>query len=125
GRPSAYTQPLYGFFLVPVYAILGRGWVAVGAAQLLVALVTTIAVYHVALRVLSRRGALCAAAVTTLQPYVIWHDMHMNREILDQLLAALAVLLALFAAERGETALYWMLGLACGLVILGNVRLVG
>ena len=26
GEPSAYTQPLYGFFLVPVYWIFGRSW---------------------------------------------------------------------------------------------------
>jgi 4-amino-4-deoxy-L-arabinose transferase-like glycosyltransferase len=124
GRPSAYTQPLYGFVLVPVYAILGRGWVAVGVAHLLLALLTTIVVYQAGLRVLSRRAALAAAVVTTLQPYLIWHDMHMNREIVDQLLAATAVLLALLARERGETVLYWLLGIACGLVVLGNVRLV-
>jgi 4-amino-4-deoxy-L-arabinose transferase-like glycosyltransferase len=124
GRPSAYTQPLYGFFLVPVYWIAGRGWAAVGVAHLVVAVLTTVAVYHVALRFVSRRAAVAAGIVTTLQPYLIWHDMHMNREILDQLLAVLAILLALLAAERGETVLYWLLGLVCGLVILGNVRLV-
>jgi 4-amino-4-deoxy-L-arabinose transferase-like glycosyltransferase len=124
GLPSAYTQPLYGFFLVPVYAILGRGWVAVGVAHLVVAVLTTLAVYHVALRFLSRRGALAAATLTTLQPYLVWHDMHMNREIIDQLLAVTAILLALLALERGETVLYWLLGLVCGLVVLGNVRLV-
>ena len=26
GEPSAYTQPLYGFFLVPIYWIFGRTW---------------------------------------------------------------------------------------------------
>src|SRR5439155_14770542 len=117
-------QPLYGFVLVPVYSILGRGWVAVGLAHLLLSLLTTIVVYQAALRLLSRRAALAAAVTTTLQPYLIWHDMHMNREIVDQLLAATAVLLALLARERGETVLYWLLGIACGLVVLGNVRLI-
>ena len=28
GEPSAYTQPLYGFFLMPIYWVVGRIWVA-------------------------------------------------------------------------------------------------
>jgi 4-amino-4-deoxy-L-arabinose transferase-like glycosyltransferase len=125
GVPSAYTQPLYGFFLVPVYWLFGRGWIAVGVAQLAVSVATTLLVYHVALRFVSRRVALVAAIVTTLHPYLIWHDVHMNREILDQLLAAAAILLTLLAAERGELEFFLLLGIASGLVILGNVRLLG
>ena len=30
GEPSAYTQPLYGFFLIPVYWIAGRHWWSLG-----------------------------------------------------------------------------------------------
>ncbi|HWJ45769.1 MAG TPA: hypothetical protein VNR63_10320, partial [Gaiellaceae bacterium] len=37
GQPSAYTQPLYGFFLVPVYWIFGRHWWSVGLTQIAVA----------------------------------------------------------------------------------------
>ena len=40
-----------------------------------------------------------AALLTTLHPYVVWHDVHMNREILDQLLAVAAVLLTLVVSE--------------------------
>ena len=42
GHPSAYTQPLYGFFLVPLYWIFGRHWPVVGIAQIAVAAATTI-----------------------------------------------------------------------------------
>ena len=123
GVPSAYTQPLYGFFLVPVYWIFGRGWAAVGIAQIVVCAATTLVVFAVASRFVSRRAALLAAAASTLQPYLIWHDVHMNREVLDQLLAALAILVALVAAETRQVEAYWLLGAICGLVILGNVRL--
>ena len=44
GEPSAYTQPLYGFFLVPLYWIFGRGWLVVGVAQILVATATALLV---------------------------------------------------------------------------------
>src|SRR5919106_4656625 len=29
GEPSAYTQPLYGFFLVPLYEVAGRSWISI------------------------------------------------------------------------------------------------
>ena len=37
GVPSAYTQPLYGWFLAAIYLPFGRSWLAVGIAQIVVA----------------------------------------------------------------------------------------
>ena len=124
GRPSAYTQPLYGFFLVPLYWIFGRSWVVVGLAQIAVAVATALLVYEIGRRFVSRRAGLVAAAVATLHPYLVWHDVHMNREILDELLAAAIVLLTLLVAERLSLSLAVGLGAALGLAVLGNVRLV-
>lgn len=123
GHPSAYTQPLYGFFLVPLYWIFERSWVVVGLAQILVAAVTAIVVFELGRRFVSRRAGLVAAIVTTLEPYLIWHDVHMNREILDQLLAASVVLLTLSVAARPTLTRGLTLGAVAGLAILGNVRL--
>ena len=100
GQSSAYTQPLYGFFLVPVYWIFGREWWSVGFAQILVATATAFLVYAIGARILSRSAAVFAAVVSTLNPYLVWHDVHLNREILDQLLAAAIVLCVLVAADR-------------------------
>jgi 4-amino-4-deoxy-L-arabinose transferase-like glycosyltransferase len=123
GRPSAYTQPLYGFFLVPVYWIFGRSWPVVGLAQIAVAVATALVVYEIGRRFVSRWAGLIAAAAATLHPYVVWHDVHMNREILDELLAAAIVLLTLLVAERFSLPLAAALGAALGLAVLGNVRL--
>jgi hypothetical protein len=122
GIPSAYTQPLYGFFLVPLYWIFDRHWLVIGLAQVLVAVATTWLVYEVGRRVLDARVGLVAALLTTLHPYLVWHDVHMNREILDHFLAVAAVLVTLVVAERGG--LWWgaLLGLVSGVMILGNVR---
>ena len=122
GIPSAYTQPLYGFFLIPLYWVLDRHWLVIGLAQVLVAVVTTWLVYEVGRRVMDARVGLVAALLTTLHPYLVWHDVHMNREILDHFLAVAAVLVTLVVAERGG--LWWgaLLGLVSGLMILGNVR---
>ena len=37
GEPSAWTQPLYSFFLIPIYWVAGREWWSVGFAQIAVA----------------------------------------------------------------------------------------
>ena len=40
GIPSAYTQPLYGWALVPVYWIFGRSWMSIGLYQIVLAALT-------------------------------------------------------------------------------------
>jgi 4-amino-4-deoxy-L-arabinose transferase-like glycosyltransferase len=123
GHPSAYTQPLYGFFLLPLYWIFGRHWEVVGLAHILMAVATAFLVYEIGRRVASQRVGLIGAAITSLHPYLVWHDIHMNREILDHFLAAAIVLLTLMAADRPNVRIAALLGLALGLGILGNVRL--
>jgi 4-amino-4-deoxy-L-arabinose transferase-like glycosyltransferase len=123
GQPSAYTQPLYGFFLVPIYWIFGRHWWSVGFVQILVATGTAFLVYAIGARVLSRSAGVFAAVVSTLNPYLVWHDVHLNREILDQLVAAALVLCVLVAADRRSLAWSVGAGLLAGVAILGNVRL--
>jgi 4-amino-4-deoxy-L-arabinose transferase-like glycosyltransferase len=125
GIPSAYTQPLYGFFLIPIYWVSDRHWLAVGLAQIAVAVGTALLVYALGRRVATERTALLAALLTTLHPYLVWHDVHLNRELLDHALAASVVLLALVAAEK-DRSLWWAaaLGVVLGLAILGNARLI-
>ena len=53
GIPSAYTQPLYGFFLIPIYWI-DRSWVTVGAAHLAVAVATAWLVYAIGIAVIQK-----------------------------------------------------------------------
>jgi 4-amino-4-deoxy-L-arabinose transferase-like glycosyltransferase len=124
GEPSAYTQPFYGFFLVPLYAIFGRHWLVVGLAQTAVALAVALLVYEIVRRVVSRRAGVIAAVVATLNPYLIWHDVHVNREILDQLVGAGFVLATLIAFERRSWIWAAVAGVLGGLAILGNSRLV-
>jgi len=124
GEPSAYTQPLYGWFLIPVYWIFGRGWLSIGLAQLVLAIATALLVYEIGRRLLGPQAAAAAAAIATLNPYLIWHDMHVNREITDQVCAAALVLLTLVVAERPSKRLAALLGVVTGLALLGNTRLV-
>lgn len=123
GEPSAYTQPLYSFFLIPLYWALERHWLVVGLAQTAVAVASALLVLALGRRLLGRTGGLLAALAATLSPYLAWHDVHVNREILDGLLAVVLVLLTL---RLGERCTLWRAGAAgavAGLAILGNSRL--
>ena len=122
--PSAYTQPLYAWFLAALYWPLERSWVVVGLAQVLVAVATALVVFLIGRRLASPRIGVLAALVTTLHPYVVWHDVHVNREILDGLLAAVVALLALLAHDRRSLPLAAATGAVAGLAILSNTRLV-
>jgi len=124
GEPSAYTQPLYGWFLIPVYWLFGRSWLSIGLAQIVLAVATAFLVYEIGRRLLGARAGLLAAGIATVNPYLIWHDVHVNREIADQACAAALVLLTLVVADRPSKRLAALLGVVTGLAMLGNTRLV-
>jgi len=123
GHPTAYTQPLYSYFLIPLYWSLGRTWEVVGGAQIVVAAATAVIVYELGRRWLGGTTGVVAALLTTLHPYSIWHDVHVNREILDGLLAAAIMFVTLALAARRSLLLSAGLGVLLGVAILGNVRL--
>jgi hypothetical protein len=123
GVPSAYTQPLYGWFLAGLYYPFGREWLAVGLAQTAVGVATALVVFELG-RVLRSTGTgLVAALLTTLHPYVVWHDVHANREVLDGLVLALLVLCCLLAYEGASLPMAAVAGGVAGIAILGNARL--
>lgn len=124
GVPSAYTQPLYAWFLIPIDWLFGANWWSIGIPQIVVAVVTAWLVYEIGLRVLGPKAGLVAAAIATLNPYLVWHDVHVNREILDQVVAAALVLLTLVVVERPTKWRAVLLGALAGVSMLGNTRLV-
>src|SRR5690242_21581322 len=88
-----------------------------------VAVATTLVVWQIGKRWLSPGAGILAGLAVALHPYLVWHDVHMNREILDHFLAAVIVYLTLHVAERPSWRRALPLGAAIGLGILGNVRL--
>lgn len=123
GVPSAYTQPLYGFVLVPVYTI-HRSWLTVGVLHILLAIGTAWLVYELGRRFVSPPTGLVAAVILALNPYLVWHDVHVNREVVDGLVAAALVLAAMLAATRRSFPLAALGGALAGVAILGNARLI-
>ena len=121
--PSAYTQPLYAWFLAALYWPFERSWVVVGLAQIALAVVTALLVLAIGRHLASLRIGVVAALVTTLHPYLVWHDVHVNREIADGVLLAALALLVLLAHDRRSTWLAVAAGAVAGLAILSNARL--
>jgi 4-amino-4-deoxy-L-arabinose transferase-like glycosyltransferase len=122
--PSAYTQPLYGWFLAALYFPFGREWLVVGIAQVVVAVATALVVLEIGARLRSVGVGLVAALITTLHPYVVWHDVHLNREVLDGLVLAVLALCALVAYERRSLPYCALTGVVAGVAVLGNARLI-
>jgi 4-amino-4-deoxy-L-arabinose transferase-like glycosyltransferase len=123
GAPSAYTQPLYAWFLIPIDWIFGANWWSIGTVQIVVAVAVAWLVYEIGRHLLGARAGLVAAVVATLNPYLVWHDVHVNREIADQLVACALVLLTLQLVERPGYRRALLLGIVSGVSILGNTRL--
>ena len=123
GRPSANTQPLYGLFLSGLYWASGRDWLTVGLAQTAMAAVTALLVYAIGARIASRGIGVLAAVISTVHPYLVWHDVHINREVLDGLLAAALTLAVLVASERRTLRYVAAAGAIAGLAVLANSRL--
>ena len=89
----------------------------------MVAVATALVVFEIGSRLRSTGVGLVAALITTLHPYVIWHDVHLNREMLDGLVLAVLALCALAAYERRSLPLSALTGAVAGIAILGNARL--
>jgi hypothetical protein len=120
---SAYTQPLYAWFLAALYWPLERSWVVVGLAQTALAVATALLVLAIGRHLASVRIGVIAALVATLHPYLVWHDVHVNREIVDGLLLAALVLLLLLAHDRRSVWPAVAAGAVAGVAILANARL--
>ena len=79
GEPSASTQPLYGWFMICIYWVAGRHWWTLGTAQVAVSVLTAILVCELGRRTVSLRAGIVAAVIATWEPYLLWHDVHVNR----------------------------------------------
>jgi 4-amino-4-deoxy-L-arabinose transferase-like glycosyltransferase len=123
GHPTAYTQPLYSYFLIPLYWAFGRTWEVVGGAQIIVAVATALLTFEIGRRWLQSGAGLVGALLVALHPYSLWHDVHINREILDGLLATAIVVGATYVIDRRSVVAGVGLGVVLGLAILSNVRL--
>jgi 4-amino-4-deoxy-L-arabinose transferase-like glycosyltransferase len=102
GTPTAMWPPGYPAFLGGVFKVAGEGLTQAYAANVVLAMLTVIIVYALALLLFGRREALVAAAAVAVWPGQVYFTSLALSEELFTMLFALAVLLVLLAA-RADT----------------------
>jgi len=110
----AHGRPFYGFFLVMIYTLFGiSGW-AVGISQGLLSTFNVFLTYLIGHRLYGQQAGYLAATFMSFYPYIVFHDVHVNRTVLATTFVLLA---ALFSLRLGDHQRYGDaagLGLAIG-----------
>lgn len=99
GQPTSATRPTYAWFLIDVYAVLGRGAYTIGLVQACVSAFNALLAYLIARRLVGPRPALLAGAMMAIYPYPIWHDVHVVRTGIDAFFSLSSVLFLLELAR--------------------------
>jgi 4-amino-4-deoxy-L-arabinose transferase-like glycosyltransferase len=105
--------PLYPFFLVGVYSVLGRSTVAVALVQIVFDVVSILAIYAIAARLGGPPVGLLAAAFLAFYPYLLFQDLSTN----DTAIFIMLLTLAIWAVYRTcDSPRAWRWALAAGLL---------
>lgn len=118
--PSAFRPPLYPYVLGATYFVSGDSVTAGRLAGALLGVLTVLLIYMIALTALrDRRIALAAAALAAVAPPLVLPSKALATEPLFLAVMMGAVLLALYARERGgDLRLAAAAGACCGLAAL-------
>jgi len=110
----AHGRPFYAFYLVFIYSLFGMTWWAVGISQGLLSTFNVFLTYLIGRRLYGQQAGYLAATFMSLYPYIVFHDVHVNRTVLATTFVLLA---ALFSLRLGDHQRYGDaagLGLAIG-----------
>jgi 4-amino-4-deoxy-L-arabinose transferase-like glycosyltransferase len=118
-QPTSLRPPLYPAVLAGIWHIAGDGHLqAVRLVQILLAALTSLAVYALGRRVFTREVALVAAAGVWLYPSLLFFNVTILTETLFTLLLTLFVLLVVSLVQRPRADMALIAGLALGLAAL-------
>lgn len=116
--------PLYPFFLVGVYSVLGRDPIAVGIAQIGLDVLTVLLIYWIGRRVAGETAGLLAAALTGFYPYLIFQNLSMNDTALFMTLLTAGIALAYYVRDTLDWRAAAGLGIVFGLAALTKTLVV-
>jgi 4-amino-4-deoxy-L-arabinose transferase-like glycosyltransferase len=119
GRPTSMRPPVYPMFIAAVWSLTGHESLqAIRAVQILLALLTTLAVYVLAFRMFDRRTALIAAAITCFYPSFLFSGLLLLTEVLFTLLLVVFALQYDSLVRRPGLAVALSTGATLGLAAL-------
>ncbi len=111
-HPDSDLPPLYSFFLVAVYTVLGRSAINVALVQIGCDVLTLVAIYAVGRRMGGQSVGLLAAAFTGFYPYLLFQNLSVNDTAIFIALLALGV----WVVYRAEEQYGWWWAAAAGLL---------
>ncbi len=119
GRPTSLRPPLYPFLVASIWHVTGAGNLqAVRAIQIVLAALTSLAVYAIGRRVFDARTARWAAAFVWLYPSLVYANFTVLTETLFTLLLVGFLLLAIVLLQTSSVAAAVLCGMALGLATL-------
>ncbi len=116
--------PLYPFFLVGVYSILGRDPIAVAVAQIGLDVLVVLLLFWIGRRVAGDAVGLWAAALYGLYPYLLYQNLTLNDTGLFILTLTAGIAAAYRARDTGSWRWAAVLGISFGLGALTKTLIV-
>lgn len=120
-----FMAPFYPYFLAAVYSIFGEAYTLIRIIQVLASSATIFVVYLAARKLLDRKAAYTAAAITAVYKLFIFYSAIMLSETLQTFFVSLFVLLLIEAVQTGSKFKWLTAGLFLGIsgVFRANILL--
>ncbi len=120
GTPDAMIPPLYSYALALVYETLGRGYLQVGVAHILLDIASMLMLFHICQRMFpnGKRIAVLAMLLFASYPYLVFHNLTLIDTPFFIFWLHLFVLLMIMLREQERLDRRgWLLALASGAVL--------
>ena len=123
GKPTAYREPVYPYFLAIIYSIFGlSNYTAVRVVQIFISSLTCILIFLLAKELFDKKVALFASFISCFWPHFIYYSTTILRETLFCFLLILCVyfLNKVYQPEGVKLVHSIIAGITCGLCCLTN-----
>jgi len=120
GKPTAYREPFYPYFLAGIYALFGHSYNIVRIIQILLSCFTCILIFLLADKLFNRKVALLSGLISSFYPYLIFYSTAILKETLFTFLLILNIYF--FCKENLNNKFYNTVfaGIFAGLTALTN-----
>jgi 4-amino-4-deoxy-L-arabinose transferase-like glycosyltransferase len=123
GKPTAYREPVYPYFLAIIYSIFGlSNYTAVRVAQIFTSSLTCVIIFLLAKDLFNKKVALLASFISCFWPHFVYYSTTILRETLFCFLLVLCVyfLNKVYQQKEFKSVNSIIAGIMCGLCCLMN-----
>jgi 4-amino-4-deoxy-L-arabinose transferase-like glycosyltransferase len=123
GKPTAYREPVYPYFLAIIYYIFGlSNYTAVRVAQIFISSLTCVVIFLLAKDLFDKKVALVSSFISCFWPHFVYYSTTILRETLFCFLLVLCVYFLNKVYQQKEFKLVNSIiaGIMCGLCCLMN-----